>query len=69
MFKPFLRVQAAPGHDGIGGADGCGIQESVVQAVFIIILQEGTVNVVADVLFMRQPVIVHKLGGNILQKI
>lgn len=41
----------------------------MLEVVFIIILQKGTVNVAEDVVFVVSPVFIHQKGGDVFQKI
>lgn len=66
MFKMFIGIQAAPGKNGVGGADNRRFMESVPDVFFIIILKERSVNDAKDVLLMVKPVIIHLPVGYFL---
>ncbi len=65
--KPSFRVDAAPGQQQPGDADGpCGL-EFHLQVKIIIPFQQGTVNDVADVLGVVVPVVLHQFAGEVCQ--
>ena len=64
MNEGFLRVQAAAGQQGVGGADHGGISERRPDVEVIIFFQKGTVNDTEDVILIVVPVFIHKLGGD-----
>ena len=65
MLEVGFRFQAAAGQQGIGDADGGGIAERRTDVKFIILLQEGAVNDVEDVILVVGPVFVRQLCGEI----
>ncbi|WP_295757878.1 MULTISPECIES: hypothetical protein [Clostridia] len=67
MLEVGFRFQAAAGQQGIGDADGGGIAERRTDVKFIILLQEGAVNDVEDVILVVGPVFVRQLCGDLLQ--
>ena len=65
--KVALRLQAAAGQQGVGGADDGGVSEGRPDVEIIIIFQVRTVNDAKDVKLVVLPVFVHQLGGDPLQ--
>ena len=65
MAEILLRFQPAAGHQGVGDADGGGGYELDFDVMIIVLLQERTVNDVAEVLLMLVPVLAGQLPGHI----
>ena len=67
MLKILLRLQPAPGQEGVGGAHGGGAAECRPNVELIIFLQKGTVNDAEDFLPVFLPVVCHQTVGYLLQ--
>ena len=61
MFKVGIRFYAAPRHNAVGGADGCGAAEGCSDSELIVPFQIGTVNDAKNVPAVVLPVFIHKL--------
>ena len=57
MLEILLRIQPTSGHQGVGDADGGGRLELDFDVEIIVLLQERTVNDVAEVLLMLVPIL------------
>ena len=62
MLKILVCIQSAAGHQGVGNADGGGRLNDVK---FIVLLQERTVNDIAEVLLMLVPILTRQFSGHI----
>ena len=65
MAEILLRFQPAAGHQGVGDADGGSGFELDFDVEIIVLLQERTVNDVAEVLLMLVPILAGQLSGHI----
>ena len=65
MAEILLRFQPAAGHQGVGDADGGSGFELDFDVEIIVLLQERTVNDVAEVLLMLVPILTRQLSGHI----
>ena len=65
MAEILLRFQPAAGHQGVGDADGGSGFELDFDVEIIVLLQERTVNDVAEVLLMLVPILAGQLPGHI----
>ena len=65
MLEILLRIQPTSGHQGVGDADGGGRLELDFDVEIIVLLQERTVNDVAEVLLMLVPILTRQLSGHI----
>ncbi len=65
MLEILLRIQPTAGHQGVGDADGGGGLELDFDVEFIVLLQERTVNDIAEVLLMLVPILTGQLSGHI----
>ena len=65
MAEILLRLQPTAGHQGVGDADGGGGLELDFDVEFIVLLQERTVNDIAEVLLMLVPILTGQLSGHI----
>ncbi len=65
MLEILFRIQSAAGHQGVGNADGGGGLKLDFDVEFIVLLQERTVNDVAEVLLMLVPILTRQLSGHI----
>ena len=65
MLEILFRIQPTAGHQGIGDADGGGGLKLDFDVEFIVLLQERTVNDVAEVLLMLVPILTRQLSGHI----
>ena len=63
MAELIFRVHAAPGHEHVGDAHAGRLPERSSHVVFIIPLQERTVNDVEDVPLVFLPVLGRQAGG------
>ena len=63
------RVLATAGQEGVEDAGfGCSLELNLL-TVFIILFQERTVNVAADIVLVISPILLGQLSGNALQLI
>lgn len=67
MLKIVTGVQAAAGHEHIGGADRCGAPKSYLNIVIIILLKEGIGKDAEDVPAVVVPVFRYELGSDLFQ--
>ena len=67
MLEVVFRFQATAGHEGIGDADRGGAAERHFDVQFIILLQEGAVNDVEEVVLVVGPIFARQLRGNLPQ--
>ena len=65
MLEILFRIQSAAGHQGVCDADGGGGLKLDFDVEFIVLLQERTVNDVAEVLLMLVPILTRQLSGHI----
>ena len=65
VLEVAFRLQTAAGHQGIGDTDGGGGLKLDFDVVIIVLLQERTVNDVAEVLLMLVPILTRQLSGHI----
>ena len=65
MLEILFRIQSAAGHQGVGNADGGGGLKLDFDVEIIVLLQERTVNDVAEVLLMLVPILAGQLSGHI----
>ena len=65
MLEILFRIQSTAGHQGVGDADGGGGLKLDFDVEFIVLLQERTVNDVAEVLLMLVPILTCQLSGHI----
>ena len=65
MGEIVFRFHPASGHQGVGNADGGGCLKLHFDVIFIIFLQEGTVNDIEEVLPVFLPILICQLMGNI----
>ena len=65
MLEILFRIQPTAGHQGVGDADGGGGLKLDFDVEFIVLLQERTVNDVAEVLLMLVPILTRQLSGHI----
>lgn len=65
MLEILVCIQSAAGHQGVGDADGGGGLKLDFDVEFIVLLQERTVNDVAEVLLMLVPILTRQLSGHI----
>ena len=65
MLEISLRIQPTAGHQGVGDADGGGGLKLDFDVEIIVLLQERTVNDVAEVLLMLVPILTRQLSGHI----
>ena len=65
MLEILLRIQPTAGHQGVGDADGGGGLKLDFDVEIIVLLQERTVNDVAEVLLMLVPILTRQLSGHI----
>ena len=65
MLEILFRIQPTAGHQGVGDADGGGGLELDFDVEIIVLLQERTVNDIAEVLLMLVPILTRQLSGHI----
>ena len=65
MLEILLRIQPAAGHQGVGNADGGGRLKLDFDVEIIVLLQERTVNDVAEVLLILLPILTRQLSSHI----
>lgn len=65
MLKILVCIQSAAGHQGVGNADGGGRLKLDFDVKFIVLLQERTVNDIAEVLLMLVPILTRQFSGHI----
>ena len=65
MLEILFRIQPTAGHQGVGDADGGGGLKLDFDVEIIVLLQERTVNDVAEVLLMLVPILTRQLSGHI----
>lgn len=65
MLEILVCIQSAAGHQGVGDADGGGGLKLDFDVEFIVLLQERTVNDIAEVLLMLVPILTRQLSGHI----
>ena len=65
MLEILFRIQPTAGHQGVGDADGGGGLKLDFDVEFIVLLQERTVNDIAEVLLMFVPIFTRQLSGHI----
>ena len=65
MLEILFHIQPTAGHQGVGDADGGGGLELDFDVEFIVLLQERTVNDIAEVLLMLVPILTGQLSGHI----
>ena len=65
MLEILFRIQPTSGHQGVGDADGGGRLELDFDVEIIVLLQERTVNDVAEVLLMLVPILTCQLSSHI----
>ena len=65
MLEILFRIQPTARHQGIGDTDGGGCFELDFDVEIIVLLQERTVNDVAEVLLMLVPILTRQLSGHI----
>ena len=65
MLEILICIQPAAGHQGVGDADGGGGLKLDFDVEIIVLLQERTVNDVAEVLLMLVPILTGQLSGHI----
>ena len=65
MLEILFRIQPTAGHQGVGDADGGGGLKLDFDVEIIVLLQERTVNDVAEVLLMLVPILAGQLSGHI----
>ncbi len=65
MLEILFRIQPTAGHQGVGNADGGGGLKLDFDVEIIVLLQERTVNDVAEVLLMLVPILTRQLSGHI----
>ena len=65
MLEILFRIQPTTGHQGVGDADGGGGLKLDFDVEIIVLLQERTVNDVAEVLLMLVPILTRQLSGHI----
>ena len=65
MLEILFRIQPTARHQGIGDTDGGGGLKLDFDVEFIVLLQERTVNDVAEVLLMLVPILAGQLSGHI----
>ena len=65
MLEILFRIQPTAGHQGIGDADGGGGLKLDFDVEIIVLLQERTVNDVAEVLLMLVPILTRQFSSHI----
>ena len=65
MLEILFRIQPTARHQGVGDANGGGGLKLDFDVEFIVLLQERTVNDVAEVLLMLVPILTRQLSGHI----
>ena len=65
MLKILVCIQPAAGHQGVGDADGGGGLKLDFDVEIIVLLQERTVNDVAEVLLMLVPILTRQFSSHI----
>ena len=65
MLEILFRIQPTAGHQGVGDADGGGGLKLDFDVEIIVLLQERTVNDVAEVLLVLVPILTRQLSGHI----
>ena len=65
VLEVAFRLQTAAGHQGVGDADSGGGLKLDFDVEIIVLLQERTVNDVAEVLLMLVPILTRQLSGHI----
>ena len=65
MLEILFRIQSAAGHQGVCDADGGGGLKLDFDVEFIVLLQERTVNDVAEVLLMLVPILTRQFSSHI----
>ena len=65
MLEILFRIQPTAGHQGVGDTDGGGRLKLDFDVEIIVLLQERTVNDVAEVLLMLVPILTRQLSGHI----
>ena len=65
VLEILFRIQPTAGHQGVGDADGGGGLKLDFDVEIIVLLQERTVNDVAEVLLMLVPILTRQLSGHI----
>ena len=65
VLEVAFRLQTAAGHQGVGNTDGGRRFELDCDVEIIVLLQERTVNDVAEVLLMLVPILTRQLSGHI----
>lgn len=65
MLKILVCIQSASGHQGVGNADGGGRLKLDFDVKFIVLIQERTVNDIAEVLLMLVPILTRQFSGHI----
>ena len=65
MLGILFRIQPTAGHQGVGDTDGSGGLKLDFDVEIIVLLQERTVNDIAEVLLMLVPILTCQLSGHI----
>ena len=65
MLEILFRIQPTAGHQGVGNADGGGGLKLDFDVEIIVLLQERTVNDVAEVLLMLVPILTRQFSSHI----
>ena len=65
MLEILFRIQPTTGHQGVGDADGGGGLKLDFDVEIIVLLQERTVNDVAEVLLMLVPILTRQFSSHI----
>ena len=65
MLEILFCIQPTAGHQGVGDADGGGGLKLDFDVEIIVLLQERTVNDIAEVLLMLVPILTRQLSGHI----
>ena len=65
MLEILFRIQPTAGHQGVSDADGGGGLKLDFDVEIIVLLQERTVNDVAEVLLVLVPILTRQLSGHI----